>query len=120
MVSVITISARRLRMMVWVHLMLQAKVKAAAVPAETLVVVQTMQRQTMILQRNMTMGVVSTAFQAARMRRLVTTMQTRQTTTAHAWLWTSAVYAAVTALPTALAIATATVLQQATTVMATA
>ena len=40
--------------------------------------------------------------------------------TAHAWPWTSAVYAAVTALPTALAIATATVLQQATTVMATA
>ena len=94
--------------------------KAAAVPAETLVVVRTMQRQTMILQRNMTMEVVSTAFQAARMRRLVTMMQTRQTTTAHAWLWTSAVYAAVTALPTALAIATATVLQQATTVMATA
>ena len=57
---------------------------------------------------------------AARMRRLVTITQTRQTTTAHAWPWTSAVYAAVTALPMALATAKAIPQMKVMTATATA
>ena len=94
------------------------KVKVAAESLTTLAVVQTKRQPTTIRQRIMTTEAVSTLCPVVRMKPLVTTMPMPTKTTVLAHSWTSAVFAAVTALLKALAIAKETTPIPVTIVMA--